>query len=514
MPFGSPSVAALVDTLPRTDQPALVDAGGTISYAALTDMICRAVTVMSEAGVRPGSKVAATAPNSSMFIIAFLAAQRLGAIWAGINPVLAAPEKAELLHMIAPSHVMAPADKLAMLMDDVPASVQWSASIEGFAGQVLAAAPAQLPPLPDPLAPAAIGFTSGSTGVPKSVVHSQHNMMAFVNGCVHGRLDPQWAHGLRRTLPIFLTILNGMIYGPVVALASGGTFVSMDRMDAPGIGQWIERERIEVLNCTPTTVRDFLYRDDCADLNLSSLRAVSAGGSACTEEILAAFRERFGFEVTADYGITESPCSMAQGDPFNRSPDGYVGAAQPHMLLSVRDAGGNPVPLGEVGELCAEPCAEGAWAGVWTGMLGILDNPVATRDSFHGLAMRTGDMARMDTEGRIAIVGRQKEMILRGGANVYPVEVERVLNLHDDVREAVVMGERDERLGQVVAAYLMLAPGAERTGLKDRLADYCRGQMAKYKVPERWYVVDAIPRNALNKPLKAQIASTPYPTLD
>lgn len=519
MPFGPPSVAAMVDALVPSDRPALVEAGETISYAGLIDTLRRTMTVLADAGVGPGSIVAATGANSSTMVLAFLATQRLGAIWTGINPVLAPPEKATLLRDVAPTHLLASADRLDGLLADAPASVSWSAALDGGAGGlrdlIAQAAPmSDLPPLPDPLAPAAIGFTSGSTGTPKSVVHSQHNIMAFVNGCLHGRDDPQWGAGRRRTVPIFLTILNGMVYGPVVSLTSGGTFISMDRMDAAGIGEWVEREKIEVLNCTPTTVRDFLFREECATLDLSSLRAVSVGGSACTGEILAAFRDRFGFEVTADYGISESPCSMAQGDPEHRSPEGYVGPAQPHMTLTVRDADGAVVPLGEVGELCAAPREDGPWAGVWTGMLGILNNPGATRESFHGPAMRTGDMARMDADGRISIVGRQKEMILRGGANVYPVEVERVLNLHDDVREAVVMGLPDERLGQVVAAFLMLAPGADPHGLKERLVDYCRSQIARYKVPERWFVVDAIPRNAMNKPIKAEMASASYPPLD
>lgn len=519
MPFGPPSVAAMVDALVPSDRPALVEASGTISYAGLVDGIRRAMTVLAEAGVGPGSIVAATAANSSEMVLAFLAVQRLGAVWTGINPVLAPPEKATLLRDVRPTHLMAQADALPQLLADGPDSILWSATLgggaDGFAARIGGAQPmADLPALPDPLAPAAIGFTSGSTGVPKSVVHSQHNIMAFVNGCLHGREDAQWGPGRRRTVPIFLTILNGMIYGPVVTLTSGGTFVSMDRMDAVGIAQWVAQERIEVLNCTPTTVRDFLYREEIAGLDLSSLKAVSAGGSACTEEILAAFRDRFGFEVTADYGISESPCSMAQGDPQHRPPAGFVGAAQPHMTLSVRDEDGAVVPVGEVGELCAAPREDGPWAGVWTGMLGILNNPEATAESFHGPAMRTGDMARMDEAGRIAIVGRKKEMILRGGANVYPVEVERVLNLHDDVREAVVMGLPDDRLGQVVAAFLMLAPGADPQGLKDRLSDYCRSQVAKYKVPERWFAVDTIPRNAMNKPIKAELAATVHPALD
>ncbi|WP_159872279.1 class I adenylate-forming enzyme family protein [Novosphingobium sp. 9U] len=514
MPFGHAGIGDLVANLTLSgDRAALVDAAGTLTYAQLADRLARASRGLQGLGIGPGAVVAASAANGNDLIIAFLAVQRLGALWAGVNRFLASPEQLAQLDLVRATHLLAEPSVIERLAA-ARADATWRNCSIGdpdsdFARIVAQAAPAPIGlPQVDVHAPAAIGFTSGTTGDPKAAVHSQHTMMTFVNGCLHGDLGGQWRPGLVRSHPIPLTILNGMIYGPMVALASGGTFVSMDRTDAAGIADWIVRAGVQTINCTPTTVRDWLVKPELANVTLPSLEVVAVGAAPIEDTIRQVFLDRFGFEIVADYGISESPCSMASSRPEHRPPENSVGQAHPFLRIAILDDEGASVANGEVGELCAGPCEDGPWAGVYSAMLGYLHAPAATRATFHGAWLRTGDMARMDEAGNITIVGRRKEMILRGGANVYPAEVERVLNGHPAVAEAVVASLPDARLGEVVAAWVL--PKAKHEGgtrLRADLQAYALARLAKYKVPERWFIVDDFPRNSMNKPQKERLRS-------
>lgn len=520
MPLGPPSIAALLDDLGTRDGIALIDRDGAISYHALAIAVDAAAAGLQARGVGVGSVVAASCANHNELIIAFLATQRIGAIWIGINRALAPPEKRALLADSRAMLFLATAD-IAAEVDAAAAEAPLATMTIGGGASDFAAMiashngkrPASTPR--DAHRPAIIGYTSGTTGIPKGVVHSQHGMLCYINACLHSDQGGQWQFGLRRSLNIALTIMNGMIYGPLVALTSGGTFVTMDRSDAEGVGEWIDRHGIEVLNCPPTTIRDLLLAPDLQRFSLASLKAVAAGGSVIEDSLSEAFRARFGFELIADYGITESPSGMASSRVDRPRKTGYVGPAHPHLAIAILDEEGRPLAPDTVGELCAGPRREGPWAGVYTAMLGYWHKPEETRAAFHGAWLRTGDMARMDADGDIAIIGRKKEMILRGGANIYPAEIERVLNAHASILEAVVMGVPDARLGQIVAAYIQLQPGTPiDAGLRPALQDYCRSQLARYKVPEQWIVIDEIPRNAMRKPQKTLLATVSQTLLD
>jgi len=516
IPVGPASVQEVIAGLTAIEGTALIDRHGAMDYPAVARAIDAIAAGLEARGVGLGTVVAASAPNSNELILAFFATQRIGAIWLGINRVLAPPEKAALLDDSRASLFLATPEIIAeqqALGSDVAALTIGCADSDLSAMIGRGGVPSALPPV-DPYRPAIIGYTSGTTGLPKGVVHSQHGMMAYINGCLYSDQGGQWQFGMRRALSISLTIMNGIIYGPLVALASRGTYVAIDRADAAGIGEWIDTHGVEVLNCTATTLRDLLFLPQLQHLSLKSLKAVAAGGAPVDDVILEAWRERFGYEIIVDYGITESPSGMASSRIHTRRTHGMVGPAHPHLELAIMDEEGRSLPVGETGELCAGPRAEGLWAGVYTGMLGYWRKPDETRSAFHGAWMRTGDMAVMDEHGQIGIVGRKKEMILRGGANIYPAEIERVLNAHERVMEAVVAGVPDERLGQQVAAYVKMRPGElVDDALGQQLRDYCRSQLARYKVPEQWFVVDDIPRNAMNKPQKNLLHTVPQKRL-
>ncbi len=511
MPQGAASIAALVDSLPPSDAPALIDRSGTLSYAQLAARIGAAAARLSAHGIRAGTVVAGCGINCSALAIAFFAVQRLGGVWVGINPALGAEEKSAQLHDCGVRFVLvgqARHEELSSIcgaLPERPTLLMLEEEERQFVGMAQLSQWTLSYPLPDAHAPAVIGYTSGTTGKAKGVVHSQHGLMSFVNGSL-ALGTGQWITKARRGISISITIMNLMVYGPVLALAAGGCIVLMDRADAEGVGQWIQKHRVEIFNGTPTTFWDLLHKPELQDLDLSSLTAVCLGGGPAPFDVVDSFSRRFGYEMRADYGLSEAPASVVLGT-FSRSDMTMVyNEPGAHVRLAILDTEGQEVGRGETGELCIGPHDTGEWAGVFTGMLGYWRRPEETLSAFHGSWLRTGDQASMDEHGNVRIAGRQKEMILRGGANIYPAEVEAVVRRHESVEDVVVLGLPDPRLGEVVAAFLKLAPSATaNTDLAVRLREFCRSEIARYKVPERWFLVDSFPRNALNKPLRAVI---------
>lgn len=517
IPTGPASLAAMIETLPANSTIALIDREGTLSYADLIAQVHAAAVGLSALGLRRGDMIAASSANVIELIVAFFAVQRLGAIWVGINRPLAAPEKATQLADCGARYFLGDSDAIAQVMLErerlphlsivrtlgIPDS-DFGAMIRSHLGERMQST------LPDPFAPALIGYTSGTTGLPKGVVHSQHSVMAYLNACYASDEGGQWERGLRRTLPIPLTNPNGMIYGPAAALTGGGSFVAIDRSDAEAVCEWVERYAVDVLNTTPTTIRDMLSRPDLQQFRLSSLKAVAAGGSPPSVDLHRTFKARFGFELIADYGLTEAPSSVASTLPTAAPPAGATGKPHPHVRMAIMDPDANEMPLGAVGEVHVAAPAAGPWAGVFTGMLGYWGKPEETLAAFRGGWLRTGDMGCIDEAGYLTLSGRKKEMILRGGANIYPAEIEHVLRMHHKVNDAVVVGIPDERLGERVAAYVQLEEDVETPSIQaSQLRDHCLAQIARYKVPERWIIVTKIPRNALNKPMRSLLQSTP-----
>jgi long-chain acyl-CoA synthetase len=517
IPFGAPTVAQILDDRfgPKT---ALIDSAGELSFAGLEMALDAATTALETLGLRAGDRLAASCQNHNAMIVAFLAAQRLGILWVGINRALAPPEKCVQLNDSGARILLADpitAEQVGAQLSQLPRlericatgaepATEWPALIARNIGKRV------LRPTIDPFAPAVISYTSGTTGIPKGVVHSQHSIMTFVNGGLYSGRGGIWEPGLRRTVTIPLTIFNGMTYGPLTALASGGSFVSMDRVDAAGVAEWIGRAAIQILCCTPPTIRDILLNPELQDCDVASLRFVLAGGAAGAADLRSSFRDRIGSELIDEYGFTEAPSGVAgsRGDIPPRA--GVTGEAYPHLEIAALDGNAQPLPIGEVGTIGVRAVREGPWAHVFTGMLGYWNQPSETAAAFRNGWLCTGDLGRVDEHNNVAIVGRSKEIILRGGANIYPMEIERVLRAIAGVEDAIVVGLPDERLGEVVGAFIKLQDHTiQRADLADHLATACEGELARYKIPERWYLVEEIPRNAMNKPDRPRLREGP-----
>lgn len=511
---GPQCVADLLDPPLATspDRTALVGRSGRYSFAELDRAANRAATALAEMGIGARDRVAACLPNDVDIIIAFLAVQRLGAIWVGINKALAPPEKSYILSdagaktllcdpetatAIAPLRATLPALESVQTLDREHPEAGWLERLQQ------APADASRPRTPiDPFAPAAIAYTSGTTGFPKGAVHSQHNLMLVATVLdITGSMPPNIHIGV--LLP--LTILNMLVRGPLAAWMGGRELVCIDRIDPEGIAAWVRDERIGMIDTVPTIIRDLLTHENVAPDDLASLVNVIIGGADCPPEVAQLYRERFGCAVTIGYGMTEAPTGVARTSGEPHKGPGYCGLPVPQVEICAVDTEDRILPPGEIGELCVIPATGGEYADVYTPMLGYWNQPEATREALRNGRYHTGDLGTLDEAGHVYVRGRCKELIVRGGANVYPAEIERVLQLHPAVELAAVLGVPDERLGERVAAAVKLAPGAR---IEPRtLRDHVREHLAHYKVPDQVRVVAEIPRNSMQKLMKRELAA-------
>lgn len=459
------------------DRPALVTRSGRYTYRELDELSERAAGALSGMGVRPGDRVGVSLPNDTGVVLAFHGLMRLGAVWVGVNRNLAEPEKRYVLQDSGAS----------TYLDDPDA---WRAAVR-------TAGPVDRSSVPsvDPDALAAIAYTSGTTGRPKGAMHSQRTLLAPGAALVASR---GYDASLRKGDCFPLTILNMQVLTTLLVAQAGGCSVIMDRIDAEGVAEWIRREQVTTWNGPPALLHSLVERSDIAAADLSSLDEVWTGGSDCPEHLRSRFEAKFGQPVVATYGLTEAPSVVTidprRGEHCEHRP-GASGRPLPHLSVEIVD-----------GEICVGPVAAGPWAGAYRTMLGYLDRPDATADALAGGLLHTDDIGELDDDGFLYVRDRKSLVIIRGGANVYPAEVERVLSAAPGVAGCAVFGVPDERLGERVMAVVEPSPGADRSSLdEEELRARCLEQLARYKVPERIALVDVIPRNAMGKVQRAAL---------
>jgi acyl-CoA synthetase (AMP-forming)/AMP-acid ligase II len=476
-----PSVARVLDPVlaEDPDREALVTRSARLSYAELDRQANRAARALRDFGVGPGDRVAASLPNDAAVVVAFHGAMRLGAVWLGINRALAAPEKRFLLSDSGAVVLLATGDERDLGVRAVGPS-DWSAAVD-------ASDEAPVGVAVDPFAPAGIAYTSGTTGHPKGAVHSQHNLLAPGAVLVETR---GYGPDLRKGDCFPFTILNLAVLTTLLTAQAGGCSIVMDRVDPEGVAEWIRRERVTTWNGAPTQLRDLATHPAVAPEDLASLTEVWTGGGDCPEAVRQAFADRFGVAVTATYGLSEAPTVVAIDPVGGPHVPGASGRPLPHLAVTVED-----------GEVCVAP-APGD--DRYRTMLGYWERPEATASALAGGALHTGDLGEIDAQGYLHIRDRKNLLIVRGGANVYPAEVERVLLSAPGVAGGAVIGVPDERLGERVVAVVEVTPGTAWDAPAVRA--HCEAALARYKVPERFVVVPALPRNAMGKVVRADLA--------
>jgi long-chain acyl-CoA synthetase len=484
---------------------ALISIDARLTYEALEHEVERTAGSLSCLGIGKDDVVAVSLPNQSAVVVTFHALMRLGAVWLGVNQNLAPPEKAFILQDAGARFLLtdpgvaaslaADSDILAMkVLVVIIGTDEWASA--------MANAPMRYPrPLRQDTDVAAIAYTSGTTGRPKGVIHSHHNLLLPGATLVQARrFGPQ----LRKGDCAALTILNMQVTSTLLVAQAGGTQIVMDRTDPVGVAHWIRTESVTSWFGVPTVLQGLVDATEVDPQDLRTLIDIWTGGTHFPERLRAAFETRFGRRISATYGMTEVPTIVTIEPQTGNQVPGSSGQALPHLRVEIRDGQDIVQAPGEVGEITVRTQTEGPWAQQYRPMLSYLGHPEATAATLRDQILRTGDIGHLDDLGNLFVHDRGSALILRGGANVYPSEVERVLLQFEGVGAAAVVGVPDDRLGQRVAAVVEARRGA--TLDIEALRSYCITQLARFKVPDLWNVAP-LPRNAMGKVIQTEVVS-------
>jgi long-chain acyl-CoA synthetase len=452
--------------------PALADDAVTLDNAAFADRVARAAALLDRLGVRAGDVVAIAMPNRVELIIALFAAWRLGAAATPVNPALTPTEMQYQVDDAGAKVVIGDGLELNSTVVDVDA---------------LAAEPSAYRAAADirPESLALLIYTSGTTGRPKGVMLDHANIAAMCEMTRAGLGITAVDHSLL-ILPLFH--VNGIVVGTLTPLLAGGHVTVAGRFSPKTFVGLVERIRPTYFSAVPAIYAMLTSMPEAQTADTSSLRLVVCGAAPMPAELIARAEDVLGVALVEGYGLSEGSCASTL-NPFDgvRKP-GTVGVPLPGQEVRVVDQLGNPVPQGERGEIVIRG------ANV---MRGYLNRPEDTARTIIDGWLHTGDVGIFDDDGYLRIVDRIKDMIIRGGENIYPKEIETVLYSNDAVLEAAVVGRPDDVLGEVVVAYVSVRPGATVT--VDELEALCAERLAKYKRPVAIELLDGLPKNHVGK---------------
>jgi fatty-acyl-CoA synthase len=475
------------------------------TYAELDAQVERCARALMAGGIAAGDRVGIWAPNVAEWLVTQFATARIGAILVNINPSY---RRHELEYALRQSGcallIHAPGFKGASygeLLDGIEAPalrerVELGAGWEellgrssGTSAEAVAERAAALQ-FDDPIN---IQYTSGTTGFPKGATLSHHNILN--NGFFIGE-TLRYTPADRVCLPVPFYHCFGMVLGVLAIVTHGAcTVLSGEAFDARDVLAAVSAERCTSLYGVPTMFIGVLDHPSRPEFEVSTLRTGIMAGSPCPVEVMKRVRTDLHMEeVTICYGMTEtSPVSTQTrpDDPVEKRV-ASVGQVHPHLEVKIVDpASGAIVERGQTGELCTRG---------YSVMLGYWADESATREAIDAARwMHTGDLATMDDDGYVAIVGRIKDMVIRGGENVYPREVEEFLYTHPDIADVQVIGVPDDYYGEELCAWIVLREGARDSFDEDALREWCRGKIARFKIPRYVRVVDGFPLTVTGK---------------
>lgn len=505
------------------DKAAIVFVEQTTTYRELYERSERLASALRDRGVVPGGRVAYFGENHSAFLETMFAAASMGAIFVPLNSRLAAPEIAYALEdsgatvLVHPDGVAAVAAVAVrgtgvthrVVVDDAPGAIAATTPI-GVVGGAEPQATIVVERFDDVVAdgivdpvdvaitlddPAIILYTSGTTGMPKGALLSHGNLTW---NSINVLVDYDYAATDVALMisPLFHVASLGM--GLLPALLKGATVVLEPRFDPARVLHLIEQRRITSISGVPTTFQLLCEHPDWESTDISSLKTLTCGGSAVPMRVLEAYEQR-GLGFSGGYGMTESSPGIT-ALPAERSREKAGSAGLPHFFTDTRivDAGGQDVVAGEVGEILVQ--GPNVIREYW-------NRPEATEQAFTDTTwLRTGDMGYFDSDGFLFISDRIKDMIISGGENIYPIQVETVIRELDAVADVAVIGVPDDRWGEVPVAVVTVRDG--RTVTEDTIQEHLHGRIARYKTPKRVIIVDEMPRTASGKVRKADLRET------
>ncbi len=453
-----------------------------LTYSEVNQIVHRYCEWLEKKGVQRGDRIALLAVPGIDYLLFLMASSRIGIIYVGVNPRYSVDEIAHVLDVTGPK---------MLLLAPVPGEKDLSARARQAAGEIAvlpvpdtatlpATAPARKSPA-DRMDVAVIVFTSGSTGKPKGAALHHDGLIGAAIG-QYRHLDGEPRRYISN-LPI--NHVGAIMNTTMGCLVGGGTLVFQSKFDPSGVLDLIEREKIQTWLQVPAMFTLVANHPDFEKRNLSSLRSICIGGGAVSAPTLALLRS-IGAKIFVEYGQTEVMSSLAYSD--DGAPDEVllttIGRFDPQFEVRIADETGNPCKAGETGEIQARgTCVLRCYWG----------DEKATRDAFtlDGW-LRTGDLAAARPDGNITLKGRLREMIKSGGYNVYPREVEAVIETHPSVAEVVVYGVADDVFGEAVHCAIECKPGVSTSA--EILKQHCSASLANYKIPKSFCIVPMLPR--------------------
>jgi fatty-acyl-CoA synthase len=495
------------------DREALVDRAQEVrlSYRELGEQVDRLARALLAAGVEKGDRVGIWSPNTAEWVFVQFATAKVGAVLVNINPAYRTHELTYVLNqagirVLVTAESFKTSDYVAMVeasRGECPTLEQvfvvgqrsWTdllARADEVSPERLTLAARDL----DPHEPINIQYTSGTTGFPKGATLSHHNILN--NGYLVGELC-RYTEADRICIPVPFYHCFGMVMGNLAAVSHGACMV----IPAPGFDPAatlaaVSEERCTSLYGVPTMFIAEWALPDFDAYDLSSVRTGIMAGSPCPASMMTQLIEAGIDEMTICYGMTEtSPVSTQNrvDDTFEQKVN-TVGSVHPHLEIKVVDpVSGETVPRGIPGEFCTKG---------YSVMLGYWEEPEKTAEVLVDGWMHTGDVAVMDDEGFVQITGRIKDMVIRGGENIYPREIEEFLYTHPDVLDAQVIGVPDERYGEELCAWVRMRDGAEPL-TAEALREFASGRLAHYKIPRYVKVVDDFPMTVTGKVRKVEM---------
>jgi long-chain acyl-CoA synthetase len=472
-----------------------------LSYAQVDELSDRVAASLAAAGVAPGDRVGLQLPNIPWFVIAYFGILKAGGVVVPMNVLLKAPEIAFQLEdsgaraLITYGGILGESAKAAESSGVTAVYVVGEAGSAGTPFEALLAGDAPGPQLAlrGPADPAVIIYTSGTTGTPKGAVLSHIGL--YMNADIPGRLFEFSDDDVALvTLPLFHVFALSSILNTCVLL--GGTMTLVPRFDPVAVLETMQRDRVTVFMGVPTMYIALLQAVDSASFDLSSLRVAVSGGAPIPAEVIDSFESRFGVPILEGYGLSESSSTATFNISESERKVYSVGKPIWGTSVQIWDEDSRPLPPG------AEHVGEVVLRGMNI-MIGYHNNPEATAKAFAGGWFHTGDLGYLDEDGFLFIVDRIKDLIIRGGYNVYPREVEEVLYAHPAVAEAAVIGVPDPKLGEEVRAIVAVKPGQSVTAAE--LIEFVKERAAAYKYPRTIEFRDSLPKNATGKILKKEL---------
>jgi fatty-acyl-CoA synthase len=480
-----------------------------ITYKNLWDDATNAAAALLGWGIAKGDRVGIWSSNCYEWVVVQYATARIGAILVTINP---AYQQDELAYALAQSGIRLlfhairfKQNELAPILDPARSKcpqlercIAFDSQLERFLG----ACPADHDALTKresslgPDEPINIQYTSGTTGFPKGATLTHRNIL---NNAFHCGLAMGYTTADRVCVPVPFYHCFGMVLGSLACASTGACMVIPGESFQPrAVLEAVQAECCTSLYGVPTMFRAILEDSEFERFDLTSLRTGIMAGSPCPIELMKEVVERLHMrEVAIGYGMTEtSPLStMTRRNDVQERRVGSVGRAVAHVEISVRDSANQPVPRGALGEFCAR--GYHVMSGYWD------DEPATRRAICDQGWMHSGDLAVMDDDGYVRIAGRQKDLIIRGGENIAPREVEGVLEGHPAVGEAHVVGVPSRRYGEEVMAWIRFRPGMSST--EGELEEYCVERLAVFKLPRYWRFVDTFPMTVTGKVQKYRL---------